>query len=50
MQSLLYEVRAHDPLTFIAVPAAIVLVTFAASVVPALRAVRVSPVTALRME
>lgn len=50
MESLLYEVRARDPLTFVAVPIALALVTLLASVLPALRATRVSPVTALRME
>jgi putative ABC transport system permease protein len=50
MQSLLYQVRAADPLTFIIVPVAIVIVTLAASYLPALRATRVSAVTALRME
>lgn len=50
MESLLYDVRARDPLTFIAVPAALALVTLLASALPALRATRVSPVTALRME
>jgi putative ABC transport system permease protein len=50
MQSLLYQVRPSDPLTYVAVSGAIVLVTLAASSLPALRATRVSPVTALRME
>jgi putative ABC transport system permease protein len=50
MQSLLYQVRPSDPLTYLAVSGAIVLVTLAASSLPALRATRVSPVTALRME
>lgn len=50
MQSLLYQVRAGDPLTFVLVSGAIVIVALAASFIPALRATRVSPVTALRME
>ncbi len=50
MQSLLYQVRPNDPLTFTAVSAVIVVVALAASYLPALRATRVSPVVALRME
>ena len=50
MQGLLYEVKPVDPITFAAVPAALVVVGIAASAVPALRATRVSPLTALRSE
>lgn len=50
MQGLLYQVQAADPLTFVTVPVAIVVVTLAASYLPARRATRVSPVVALRME
>ena len=48
MSSLLYGVRPHDPVVFIAV--AIILQTMAilASWVPALRASKVDPMTALR--
>jgi ABC-type antimicrobial peptide transport system permease subunit len=48
MQSLLYEVRPDDPMTFVAVAAALMLVALIASVLPARRATRVSPVIALR--
>ena len=47
MASLLYEVRPNDPITFVAVAAALLLVALAASVLPAWRATRVSPTIAL---
>ena len=50
MQSLLYQVRPSDPETFILVSFALVGVAFVASVVPAYRATRVSPLIALRTE
>jgi ABC-type antimicrobial peptide transport system permease subunit len=50
MQSLLYQVTASDPVTFASVPIALVIVAAMASYLPALRATRVSPVQALRME
>jgi putative ABC transport system permease protein len=50
MQSVLYQVRPSDPLTFIAVPAVLVIVALAAAGVPAFRATRVSPLIALRSE
>jgi len=50
MQGLLYDVRPTDPITFAAVTAVLLLVALTASVLPALRAVRVSPTVALRTE
>ena len=50
MGSLLFEVRPSDPATFAAVVALMALVGLAASLVPAWRAARVDPVTALRAE
>jgi putative ABC transport system permease protein len=48
LQGLLYDVRPGDPLTFVAVAVAALGVALIASVVPARRATRVSPVIALR--
>ena len=50
MQSLLYQVRPADPLTFVAVAAALIVVALLAGALPAYRATRVSPVIALRTE
>lgn len=50
MTSLLYQVQPSDPITFATVALALVAVAAFASYVPALRATRVSPVSALRME
>jgi len=46
----LYGIGAFDPLTFVAVVAAIALAAAAAALVPALRATRVNPIVALRYE
>jgi predicted permease len=48
--SLIYGVSARDTATFIAVTLLLVLVSFAASLVPALRATRVDPLAVLREE
>ncbi|MFN7978724.1 MAG: FtsX-like permease family protein [Vicinamibacterales bacterium] len=50
MASVLYEVTPLDGVTFTAVPLVLVAVAAAASLVPALRATRVSPTIALRIE
>ena len=48
--TLLYEVSSLDPLTFVAVPLVLSIVALGASALPARRATRVDPVTALKSE
>jgi len=50
LTSMLYGVRAYDPLTIIAVAALLALVALTACYIPALRAARVDPIVALRHE
>ena len=50
MASQLYGVRPTDPLTFITVAALLMIVSLAASYLPARRAMRVEPMIALRYE
>ncbi len=49
-ESLLYGIRGLDPITFLAVPAVLLAAALVAIVIPARRAARVGPTTALRME
>jgi ABC-type antimicrobial peptide transport system permease subunit len=48
--SLLYEIRPSDPITLAGTMAALVVVAFLSSYLPARRASRVDPMTALRAE
>jgi ABC-type antimicrobial peptide transport system permease subunit len=50
MARLLYEVRPTDAATLTSIAALTLVVALVASLVPAIRAVRVDPVTALRAE
>ena len=50
MERLLFGVSATDPMTFVAAAAALGIASVAATCMPALRAARVAPVTALRCE
>ena len=50
MSSLIYGVSAFDPFTFITVVCVLIVVAAAASYVPAIRAAKVDPIEALRIE
>ncbi len=48
LESFLYGVRGHDPLTFVAVPVVLAAVGFLACLLPARRATMLDPLSALR--
>jgi len=50
MANLLYGVSATDPLTFVVISLLLVAAGLLACFIPALRATRVDPITALRYE
>ena len=50
LQSLLYGVAHHDPITFVSVPLVLIVVALAATVGPVRRTMRVDPAVTLRNE
>lgn len=50
MSELLFGVNATDPMTFVVTAAVIFVVALAASTIPALKAIKVDPIVALRCE
>jgi putative ABC transport system permease protein len=50
MANLLYDISPVDPLTYVGVSLVLVIVAVVAGLIPALRATRVDPATALRHE
>ena len=50
LATMLFEITPSDPVTFVSVAAGLLAIATLASLVPALRAMRVDPVTVLRVE
>jgi ABC-type antimicrobial peptide transport system permease subunit len=50
LETLLFEIRPLDPITYFAVSAILVTVAFLACLLPARRATRIDPIIALRSE
>ena len=50
LSHLLYDVKPLDPIVFLSAPAALAVAALVATLIPARRATRVTPLTALRTE
>jgi putative ABC transport system permease protein len=50
LRSLLFEVGPYDPMSFVCVAVLLAFIAIAAILVPAMRAMRVDPMVALRYE
>ena len=50
LTSLLYQTDTHDLVTFAVVPVVLLLISLVACALPAMRALQVEPITALRSE
>jgi putative ABC transport system permease protein len=50
MKTLLFGVHASDPLTFVLVPLLLLAAATAGCLVPAVRAMRIDPIAALRVD
>jgi ABC-type antimicrobial peptide transport system permease subunit len=50
VSALLFNTAPDDPVTYLATLASLIVVAMAASIIPARRASRVDPITALRTE
>jgi putative ABC transport system permease protein len=50
LSSILFQVKADDPATFLLAPAVLIAVAFTACLIPARKATRIDPMTALRSE
>ena len=50
IRGMLFEVKPNDPVVYLTVAVALAMVTLIASYIPARRAARIDPVTAIRQD